>query len=325
MGLSLLDGVARPASSDAAPILRCAFVNNMPDSAFVATERQFLRLLDLGSGSARVQVRRYTFDGTRRAAPIAEMIADRYLPLDDLWHSAPDVVVVTGSEPAARRLDDEPTWPSLVRLLEWSRNLSTTVALSCLAAHAAVLALDDVERVRLGEKRSGVFRHKIFSAHPLVEGLSEPLVVPHSRHNDVPTAKMLAAGYNVTVFSIDGGWCVAGRRHGSADLVLFQGHPEYDASTLLREYRRDLSRFVEGATAEPPVLPVDCAAPRDYRTLQQLQQLVASGTTRGRLVDRLRELSFEQIAERALWPWRPAATRLYRNLLSGAILRSSVR
>ena len=32
---------------------RCALVNNMPDAAFGATERQFVGLLDAGSGARR--------------------------------------------------------------------------------------------------------------------------------------------------------------------------------------------------------------------------------------------------------------------------------
>ena len=41
----------------------CAFVNNMPDGAFDATERQFLDLLETGSGSEVIAVRRYALSG----------------------------------------------------------------------------------------------------------------------------------------------------------------------------------------------------------------------------------------------------------------------
>ena len=45
---------------------RCAFVNNMPDGAFEATERQFLDLLDAGSGCETIEVSRHTMAGVPR-------------------------------------------------------------------------------------------------------------------------------------------------------------------------------------------------------------------------------------------------------------------
>ena len=42
----------------------CALVNNMPDAAFGATERQFVGLLDAGSGCETVVLTRYTMAGT---------------------------------------------------------------------------------------------------------------------------------------------------------------------------------------------------------------------------------------------------------------------
>ena len=32
-------------------------------------------------------------------------------------------------------------------------------------------------------------------------------------------------------------------------MVFFQGHPEYDFNSLLKEYRREIARFVHGGTA----------------------------------------------------------------------------
>ena len=68
--------LARPSSGDDAGTrearrarLTCAFVNNMPDGAFDATERQFLGLLEEGSGSTVIDVRRYTVAGVPRGEP----------------------------------------------------------------------------------------------------------------------------------------------------------------------------------------------------------------------------------------------------------------
>ena len=66
------------ASDGGRPRWTCAFVNNMPDGAFDATERQFLDLLDDGSGTDVIEVRRYTMDGVPRGERTAARIAEEY-------------------------------------------------------------------------------------------------------------------------------------------------------------------------------------------------------------------------------------------------------
>ena len=38
--------------------------------------------------------------------------------------------------------------------------------------------------------------------------------------------------------------------------LFFQGHPEYEADTLLREYRRDVGRFLGGEREDYPAMPL---------------------------------------------------------------------
>ena len=37
--------------------------------------------------------------------------------------------------------------------------------------------------------------------------------------------------------------------------VFFQGHPEYESDTLLREYRRDVGRYIKGEAPRYPLMP----------------------------------------------------------------------
>ena len=37
--------------------------------------------------------------------------------------------------------------------------------------------------------------------------------------------------------------------------VFFQGHPEYESDTLLREYRRDVGRYIKGEASRYPLMP----------------------------------------------------------------------
>jgi homoserine O-succinyltransferase len=38
-------------------------------------------------------------------------------------------------------------------------------------------------------------------------------------------------------------------------MIYFQGHPEYDRNSLLKEYKREVKRFSEGSISRPPPLP----------------------------------------------------------------------
>ena len=37
--------------------------------------------------------------------------------------------------------------------------------------------------------------------------------------------------------------------------IFFQGHPEYESDTLLREYQRDVGRYIKGQVAQYPRMP----------------------------------------------------------------------
>ncbi len=44
-------------------------------------------------------------------------------------------------------------------------------------------------------------------------------------------------------------------RHEPSFHLFLQGHPEYAADTLLREYRRDVGRYLRGERADYPAMP----------------------------------------------------------------------
>jgi homoserine O-succinyltransferase len=137
----------------------CALVNNMPDTAFVDTEEQFLGLLDGASGHQTITVRLHTLEKVPRGEKAAARIAAGYLSLAQLRGDPPDALVVTGSNPLETRIEDEPYWADLVDLLSWGRDHVSTMLLSCLSAHAALVAFDGLERRRLKAKCTSVLRY----------------------------------------------------------------------------------------------------------------------------------------------------------------------
>lgn len=144
-----------------------AIVNNMPDAALEATERQFLGLLARASDRMSVRVRMLALPGVPRSATTQRYIAGHYAEIADL-HSAPvNGLIVTGTEPRAA-LAREPYWAAFTSLVDWAGHNTISTVWSCLAAHAAVLHLDGIERRALADKCFGIFPcERIFgsSAH----------------------------------------------------------------------------------------------------------------------------------------------------------------
>ena len=296
--------------------LNVALVNNMPDAALLQTERQFTSLLR--SGDANVRLRTFTLPGVPRQPMADDYIRAHYAPLEQLWESSTDALIVTGSEPLSAELQGEPYWSDLERLLDWAGQHAVSTIVSCLAAHA-LLALDGIDRVRLPTKRSGVFDQHVTASHLLAQGLPASVAMPHSRLNDVPTASIVGKGYQPLISSPDIGWTVATKDIESSLFVLVQGHPEYELTTLLTEYRRDVRRYLN---RERPVYP---ELPTGY--LQEPAQVAfaelrAEATHGARSPALMKRFPFEGVAATLDYVWRPPAEQLYANWLTEVARRS---
>jgi homoserine O-succinyltransferase/O-acetyltransferase len=289
-----------------------ALVNNMSEGAVRQTERLFTRLLDSATGGPGVEIRNYRPVLPGEGAS-TEALPFGYAPLDELFERGADAVVVTGAEPLCQRLTEEESWGQLRHLLEWIIERDRPAFLSCLAAHAALLVYDGIERQRLPVKCSGVFPQQVERHHPLGRGLSESVDMPHSRYNDVSLELLVGAGYEPVLRSREVGWTIASRRHGSSLLVLAQGHPEYSGTILLREYRRDVTRYLDGSRTDPPVLPRRCIEGPRAVALRRFHERLTGTTVRSpSLLDDF-PVDIATVHVRA--PWTLPAARLMGNWL----------
>jgi homoserine O-succinyltransferase/O-acetyltransferase len=302
--------------------LLIALVNNMPDAALEATERQFLGLLGAAAGPVPLTLRLSSLPEVPRGTEAQARISRSYWPLADLLgQPSPDALIVTGTEPREPHLAQEPYWESLVGLLEWAQEYVATSIWSCLAAHAAVLKLDRIERRRLPQKRSGVYAHAILAGHPLLGGVAAPMHMPHSRWNELPVPALRDAGYTVLSWSAETG-ADTFLRDQRSPLLFFQGHPEYEPTTLLREYRRDVGRYLSGSQAQYPALPEGCFTAAARATLEAFREQALTQRS-AELLDRF---PFAAAAGGLSDRWRSAAVAIYRNWLSSiAAARSAPR
>jgi homoserine O-succinyltransferase len=232
-----------------------ALINNMPDPALEDTELQFFELLDVASGDVPVTVKLYSLTGIPRTDRGQRHLSSFYFDFNDLWNSRFDGVIITGTEPHEPILQDEPYWGTLTEVFDWAQENTSSTVMSCLAAHASVLHSDGIKRHRLPDKQFGVFDSTKSSDHPLISGIADQIRFPHSRWNEVRSTELLACGYTVLTESAEAGVDVFVKKKKKSLFVHFQGHPEYGAHTLLKEYRRDIKRFLRQERETYPTMP----------------------------------------------------------------------
>ncbi|MDR3576378.1 MAG: homoserine O-succinyltransferase, partial [Anaerolineaceae bacterium] len=114
-------------SSDGRPSLECrgwssshlaiGLMNNMPDGALEATERQFVSLLDAASDNIQICLSLYSMPGVPRSEKGARHISNFYSSAENLGDMKLDGLIVTGREPRAQILEDEPYWASFKSIL----------------------------------------------------------------------------------------------------------------------------------------------------------------------------------------------------------------
>src|SRR5580698_995313 len=291
--------------------VKIAFVNNMPDSALEDTEIQFFELLDAAAGDVPVVLSLYSLSGVPRGERRKQHVNAFYRGANELLSGRVDGLIMTGTEPRQPNLRNESYWSPLTSVLDWAENETASTILSCLAAHAGVLHSDGIERHPLSDKRFGVFEFTNKADHQLTSGAGEHIRFPHSRWNEVQAHELGACGYMVLTQSAEGGVDSFVKKKKRSLFVHFQGHPEYGAQTLLKEYRRDIKRFLRVERETYPSMPkgyFDAAAARllsDFRdvALADRREEVMEGFPEAALVGDLKST------------WRTSALSIYRNWL----------
>ncbi len=261
--------------------LHIGFLNMMPDAALAVTERQFMRLVGSSNQIAQFFVYPFTIPGLPRSADAQAYIDQYYVSFEQLKEEGLDALIITGANVVNPTLDQEPFWEPLQEIIKWASEHVTSVLCSCLATHAIVQALHCVERRRLPKKRWGVYSHRVTPAdHPLLRDINTRFDVPHSRYNDISRAQLEAAGFTILAESKEGGIHMA----VSPDqfrIVYLQGHPEYDSNSLLKEYKREVARFVAGERDDYPPHLDNYFSPEATAIVDEYEHIVKTSLRQG--------------------------------------------
>lgn len=262
--------------------LHIGLLNMMPDAALAATERQFFRLVGGSNQIAQFYMHPFSLDTLPRGEDAAKHINDYYETFDGIKRDGLDALIITGANVTQPDLALEPFWEPLIEVIDWAHENVTSVLCSCLATHAVMQFRHGQKRRRLPRKQWGVYRHQVLDRlHPLVADVNTQFDVPHSRFNEVAKDQFTQADLQVLVESREAGVHLA----VSEDLfrvVYFQGHPEYDIVSLLKEYKREINRFVAGEREDYPPFPENYFGLKTQALLDEYREKLLHARSNGK-------------------------------------------
>lgn len=290
--------------------LHIGLLNMMPDAAIAATERQFFRLIGESNPIAQFYVHPFTLPEISRGEKAQQHIDQYYESFDQIREQGLDALIITGANVIGPELSSQPFWKPLIEVFDWAYNNVTSTLCSCLATHAVLEFHYGQKRIPQPEKKWGVFPHQVVNnTHPLVVDINTRFDVPHSRWNTVTLEQFEVAGLKILAEMDDGCVHLATSPDGFRT-VFFQGHPEYDTISLLKEYKREAVLYAKGERSDYPPFPenyfgtFEKAVLNEYR--MRLDEAIRSGKT-------LPELPEELIVSQLNNTWRDTAGEVVGN------------
>ncbi|MCG5512246.1 homoserine O-succinyltransferase MetA [Ectothiorhodospira shaposhnikovii] len=261
--------------------MHIGLLNMMPDAALAATERQFCRLVGESNQIAQFYIHPFTLDALERGPQGRAHVARYYEPLEKIQEQGLDALIITGANVTQPDLSLEPFWEPLAQVIDWAYANVTSTLCSCLATHAVMQFRYGQTRSPLGFKRWGVYPHRVVDrTHPLVAGVNTRFDVPHSRFNHISRQQFEAAGLKVLVESEEAGVHLA-VSEDEFRIVFFQGHPEYDIISLLKEYKREVARYARGERKDYPPFVDNYFCPRSQAILEEYRDRLDLTLKRG--------------------------------------------
>ena len=292
--------------------LHIGLLNLMPDSALRVTEQQFIRLVGGCNQIAQLFVHPFSVNGLPRSKDTQAYINKYYMDFEQIRHLGLDALIITGANIQSPVLDQQIFWEPLNAVFNWALENVTSVLCSCLATHALVKQLYDIDRKPLERKRWGVYNHYVVETkHPILRDINTRFDVPHSRHNDVTREQLEEVGVGVLVENSDGEVHMA----VSPDqfrVVYLQGHPEYYTGSLLKEYKRDIQLFYSDDIVDYPPHPDNYFDIEAMAIADNYQEQVRIAKKQGKIQPPFPEEQIEMYLHNT---WRDTGKAVFNNWL----------
>src|SRR3990172_1751667 len=224
--------------------------------------RQFFRLVGESNQIAQFYIHPFSLKELARSPEGRAHVEHYYKTFEQIKAEGLDALIITGANVTSPELSEQPFWKPLIEVIDWAFVNVTSTLCSCLATHAVLQFRYGQKRTPLPAKRWGVYSHKVVDQHhPLVAGVNTRFNIPHSRFNDISRRQFEQARLGILAESEEAGVHLAVSEDGCR-IVFFHVPPYYDAISLLKEYKREVGRYIRGEISEYPPTPVN------YLTLQ---------------------------------------------------------
>lgn len=220
--------------------LNIVILNLMPEKE--KTETQLIRVL--GNTPLQVNVT-FLYTSTYEAKNVSQNHLNQfYSTFSDIKHRRFDGMIITGAPIEKLRFEEVKYWEELQEILEWTKTHVTSVLHICWGAQAALYYHYGIGKVEFEKKFFGIFSHDVMDPNvPLVRGFDEAFLAPQSRYTNIDEEALEQDDRLVILSkSEEGGPFIImskDNRH-----IMVTGHLEYDATTLMDEYKRDQANGV---------------------------------------------------------------------------------
>ena len=162
-----------------------------------------------------------------------------YVPFEEIKNQKFDGFIITGAPVEQMPFEEVDYWEELKEIMEWTKTHVTSTMHLCWGAQAGLYYHYGIDKVQLDEKLFGVFKHRVLNRKiPLVRGFDDVFLAPHSRHTDVPVAKIREDERLMILAESEKAGAFLTMAHDGRQIFVM-GHPEYDRVTLDKEYKRD--------------------------------------------------------------------------------------
>lgn len=231
---------SRALTQDIRP-LKILILNLMPKK--IETETQLLRLIGNTPLQLEIELMQTATHTSRNTS--REHLIKFYKTFSDVKHQKFDGMIITGAPVEQMPFEDVDYWPELCEIMDWTKTGVFSTFHICWGAQAALYRHHGIQKHRLPEKISGVFRHRLVDpSHALLYGFDDEFYAPHSRHTEIRETDILSCD-SLQLLSVSekaGVYIVADRDNRNFYIT---GHSEYDRDTLATEYFRDTGKGLD--------------------------------------------------------------------------------
>ena len=178
---------------------------------------------------------------SHKASIESQKINKAYQTLDDVKNNFYHGMIITGAPVEKMDFEKVDYWNEFQTLLHYSKEHASSTLFVCWAAQAALYSRYGIEKKIVNQKIFGIYNNFIYEHGLLLKGFGTEISVPQSRYsgNDLEQIKNVKQ-LQVDAFSSESGSYIIEDYLNKS--IYISGHPEYDLTSLEKEFLRDQQR-----------------------------------------------------------------------------------